>query len=124
LLQEPRALGVPGYNALIVLGIFPRRAVSKVLYVHTFVQKPETTRQTTSPKSRNHRSDTQSQRFERGEAGTPTGTEGVFVKQVSEDKGLVEYYWKQADLKFRFPAAKWTISTRAAAAGLGDMVLQ
>jgi hypothetical protein len=56
--------------------------------------------------------------------GIPTGAEGLFVKRIAEDRNLVEYYWKQADLKFRFPSEKWTISTRAAAAGLGDMTLQ
>lgn len=56
--------------------------------------------------------------------GAPTLVSGLFVKQLSEEKGLVEYYWRQADLRFRFPAEKWTISTKAAMAGLGDLILQ
>lgn len=48
----------------------------------------------------------------------------VFVNKTLEDGGLVEYYWSQAGLKFRFPAKNWTISTKAAETGLGDMTLQ
>lgn len=61
---------------------------------------------------------------ELGVEGRPTNTPGVFVKKTSEDDGLAEYYWKQADVTFRFPAKGWSISTKAAAAGLGDMTLQ
>ena len=56
--------------------------------------------------------------------GVPVNTTGVFVKEIESDNGLVEYYWKQADLKFRFPSIGWTISTKAAEAGLGDLTLQ
>jgi hypothetical protein len=56
--------------------------------------------------------------------GEATNVNGLFVKQLSEEKGLVEYYWKQGDLKFRFPTNNWTISTKAATAGLGDLVLE
>ena len=56
--------------------------------------------------------------------GSPTDVPGVFVLKLEEDQGLVEYYWKQADVRFRFPADGWDISTKAAQAGLGDMTLQ
>ncbi len=56
--------------------------------------------------------------------GKPTDVTGVFVKELKQDRGLVEYYWKQADLKFRFPAEGWSIFTKAAEVGLGDMTLQ
>ena len=56
--------------------------------------------------------------------GFPTESSGVFVKELEEDRGLVEYYWKQADVRFRFPEDGWSISTRAARAGLGDLTLQ
>lgn len=56
--------------------------------------------------------------------GTPTNANGLFVKQLGDEKGLVEYYWKQADLKFRFPSENWAESTKAANAGLGDLTLQ
>lgn len=56
--------------------------------------------------------------------GVPAGSPGLFVTSTGEDKELVEYYWKQAGLRFRFPKDGWTISTRAAQAGLGDMTLQ
>jgi len=56
--------------------------------------------------------------------GTPTSASGVFVKKIGEDNSQAEYYWKQADLSFRFPKDGWTISTKAAEAGLGDMTLQ
>ncbi len=48
----------------------------------------------------------------------------VFVNKTKEDGKLAEYYWSQADLKFRFPSAGWQISTKAAQTGLGDMALQ
>ncbi len=56
--------------------------------------------------------------------GTPTQSPGLFVVRTGEDAGLVEYYWKQAGLRFRFPKNGWTIATKAAEAGLGDMTLQ
>lgn len=59
-----------------------------------------------------------------GIQGRATEITGLFVKQLSEEKGLVEYFWKQADLKFRFPATDWNISSKAAEAGLGDLTLQ
>ena len=54
----------------------------------------------------------------------PTSTPGLFTTSTGEDARLVEYYWKQADLTFRFPKEGWTISTKAAEAGLGDMTLE
>ena len=56
--------------------------------------------------------------------GTPTNTPGLFTTSMEEDTRLVEYYWKQADLTFRFPKDGWTISTKAAEAGLGDMTIE
>lgn len=56
--------------------------------------------------------------------GVETDAPGVFVKSIGEDERLVEYYWKQADLRFRFPKDGWTISTKAAITGLGDMTLE
>ena len=56
--------------------------------------------------------------------GVPTDSAGLFVTTIGEDKGLIEYYWKQANLRFRFPKDGWNISTKAAEAGLGDMTLQ
>ena len=56
--------------------------------------------------------------------GVPTEAEGVFIEELDKDRGLVEYYWKQADVKFRFPEHGWKISTRAAKAGLGDITLE
>ena len=56
--------------------------------------------------------------------GTPTSAPGVFLERLEEDGDLVEYYWKQADVRFRFPKGGWTISTKAAESGLGDLTLQ
>ena len=56
--------------------------------------------------------------------GVPTNSPGLFIETTGEDNGLVEYFWKQAGLRFRFPKDGWTISTKAAEAGLGDMTLQ
>lgn len=56
--------------------------------------------------------------------GTPTNWPGVFIESTNEDKNLVEYFWKQAGVRFRFPKNGWTISTKAAESGLGDMTLQ
>ena len=56
--------------------------------------------------------------------GAPTNTPGLFAISTGEDARLVEYYWKQADLTFRFPKEGWEISTKAAEAGLGDMTLE
>ena len=56
--------------------------------------------------------------------GTPTDTPGLFVEATDEDQKSVAYYWKQADLSFRFPRDGWQISTKAAEAGLGDMTLE
>ena len=56
--------------------------------------------------------------------GTPTNTSGLFTTSTEDDGRLVEYYWRQADLTFRFPKEGWTISTKAAEAGLGDMTLE
>ena len=56
--------------------------------------------------------------------GVPTNSPGLFITSTAEDKGLVEYYWKQAGLRFRFPKQGWTISTKAAEAGLGDLTLE
>lgn len=56
--------------------------------------------------------------------GAPTDTPGLFTESTGEDARLVDYYWKQADLTFRFPKEGWTISTKAAEAGLGDMTLE
>lgn len=56
--------------------------------------------------------------------GHPAQAAGVFVTELPQDKNLVEYFWKQADVKFRFPEDGWEISTKAAEAGLGDLTLQ
>jgi len=55
---------------------------------------------------------------------TPVPGSDVFVNKTKEDNALVEYYWRQADLKFKFPSDGWNISTKAAQTGLGDMTLQ
>ena len=56
--------------------------------------------------------------------GVPTTTPELFARSTEEDARLVEYYWKQADLTIRIPKDEWTISTRAAEAGLGDITLE
>lgn len=56
--------------------------------------------------------------------GTKVPGSDVFVNKTKEDEGLAEYYWRQADVKFKFPSAGWKISTKAAQTGLGDMTLQ
>jgi hypothetical protein len=54
----------------------------------------------------------------------PSQATGVFVTKLPQDRNLVEYFWRQADVRFRFPADSWKISTKAAEVGLGDMTLQ
>jgi hypothetical protein len=56
--------------------------------------------------------------------GHPSQATGVFVTELPQDRNLVEYFWKQADVRFRFPSDGWKISTKAAEVGLGDMTLQ
>lgn len=56
--------------------------------------------------------------------GTPTQLPGLFVEATKEDAKLVEYFWKQGGVRFRFPKEGWKISTKAAEAGLGDMTLE
>lgn len=56
--------------------------------------------------------------------GKPTDIDGLFISQTDSDRELTEYYWKQADLKFKFPTEGWRISSKAAESGLGDIILQ
>lgn len=58
-----------------------------------------------------------------GLGAKPAGAEGVFVKEVESDGDQREYFWKQADVWFRFPRSGWRISTKAAESGLGDLTL-
>lgn len=54
----------------------------------------------------------------------PTGADGLFVKELEQDGALSEYYWKQADVWFRFPKDGWIVSTKAAESGLGDLTIK
>jgi hypothetical protein len=56
--------------------------------------------------------------------GMPTDIEGIFIKELPEENGLAEFYWKQANMSFRFPKETWTVSTKAASVGLGDLHLE